>query len=299
VKFDGYRALAVIDGNGNVDLYSRNFISFNSRYGPIVKELKKIKNKVLLDGEVVVENDKGVSSFQLLQNYLRSGDGLLKYYVFDILHLDDSSTRDLSLADRKELLRNLLEKSKAKNIFYSDHIVGQGKKFFELAKKNKLEGIIAKDLHSAYHVGKRTGDWKKIKITLEQEAIIVGITEPGGGRKHFGSLVLGAYFNKKLEYIGNAGTGFSDAALKELYMKFKPYFASNSPFEEKVKAKGKIQWLKPHFVCEVKFTEWTQDMHMRHPVYLGLRDDKKPQEVVPEIPKGGSWKRKAASRISA
>lgn len=293
IKFDGYRTLAGIIAKGVVDLYSRNFISFNEKFAPVAKALKKFGHQVILDGEVVVENEKGVSSFQLLQNYQKTGIGTLKYYVFDLLHLDGKSTRNLPLSDRKELLQLLLKKSKAKNIFYSSHITKTGKKLFALARKRHLEGIIAKDTASTYSLGKRSGDWKKIKISHEQEAVIAGITEAQGGRKHFGSLILGAYKKilgaykkKEFEYIGNCGTGFSEAALKDLYTKFKPYFTSKSPFTEKVKMRTKIQWMKPHFVCEVKFTEWTSDMHMRHPVYIGLRIDKKSTEVAIEIPKG-------------
>jgi bifunctional non-homologous end joining protein LigD len=292
VKFDGYRALAGIDSKGGVDLYSRNFISFTEKYTPIVNELKKFRHEVILDGEIVIEDAKGVSSFQLLQHYQKTESGVLKYYVFDLLHLDGKSTRDLPLSDRKELLFLLLKKTKTKNILFSEHTKKDGKKFFRLAQKRKLEGIIAKNAASSYLSGKRNGDWKKIKITHEQEAVIAGITEPQGARRHFGSLLLGVYHKNKFEYIGNAGSGFSESALKELYQKFKPYFISESPFNEEIKTKGKIQWMKPHLVCEVKFTEWTEEMHMRHPVYLGLHIDKKAKEVVPEIPRGRSWQKK-------
>jgi bifunctional non-homologous end joining protein LigD len=285
VKFDGYRALAMLEGKGDVDLYSRNFISFNTRFSPLVKELSKIRHRVLLDGEVVIEDKKGISRFQLLQNYQRTGEGTIRYYVFDILHLDGRSTRDLPLKDRKELLELLFAKSKVKNIIFSEHAENNGKKFYGLAKRKGLEGIIAKDSGSFYHAGKRTGDWKKIKITQEQEAIICGITEPQGARKHFGSLILGAYSKGKLEYIGNAGTGFSESALKDLYRKFKAHFTKTPAFSEIIKTKGKIQWMKPYLVCEVKFSEWTNEMHMRHPVYMGLRVDKKASEVKPELPK--------------
>ncbi len=289
VKYDGYRALASIDKKKNVDLYSRNFISFNERFAPIVEELEKIGHQVIIDGEIVIEDTKGISRFQLLQNYQKTGEGILRYYVFDILHLDGKSTRDLPLSDRKELLQLLLQRAKLKNIFYSDHVRNEGKKFYRLAIKRKLEGIIAKDASGIYEVGKRNGSWKKVKITRQQEAVIAGVTAPQGGRKNFGSLILGAYHKKQLEYIGNCGTGFSEIVLKELYDKFKPYFITSSPFNERIKTKGKVQWMKPHFVCEVKFSEWTDDMHMRHPVYLGLRIDKKASVVVPELPKGTSW----------
>jgi len=285
VKFDGYRALAGIDGKGNIDLYSRNFISFNNRYVSVVDDLKRIRHRAILDGEIVIEDTKGISRFQLLQNYQRTGKGTLKYFVFDLLHLDGKSTRSLPLSDRKELLQLLLKRSGCKHSIFSKHIAKAGKKFYALAQKRKLEGIIAKHASSHYEAAKRTGEWKKVKITLEQEAVTAGITEPQGARKNFGSLILGAYHRNKLVYIGNAGTGFSDEALKDLYTKFKPYFTARSPFTEEVKTKGAIQWMKPKFVCEVKFTEWTNDLHMRHPVYLGLRVDKKASEVRREIPK--------------
>jgi bifunctional non-homologous end joining protein LigD len=298
IKFDGYRAIAGIKRNGPVDLYSRNFISFNEKFAPIATELKKFWHDAILDGEVIVTDKRGVSSFQLLQNYQKTGVGELKYYVFDILHLDGVSTRSMPLEERKNLLATLLSKKKLKNVFYSDHVIGDGKKFFKLAEKMQLEGIVAKNLHSLYHPGKRTGDWMKIKITKEQEAVIAGITAPAGGRKYFGSLVLGAYINNTFCYIGNAGTGFTDKALKELHAKFKPFFTDASAFKEVVKTKEKIQWMKPHFIAQVKFSEWTEDMHMRHPVYLGLREDKKVEDVIPELPKGKTW-RKPKSKTTA
>jgi bifunctional non-homologous end joining protein LigD len=283
LKYDGYRALALLDGKGNVQLYSRNLLSFNSAYSDIVDELKKIDHPALIDGEVVIEDEKGHSHFQLLQNYKTTGEGPLKYYVFDLLSLNGEDTMQLTVLQRKELLRELLSNYSFHNIFYADHIEEKGKAFFSAAVKNKLEGIIAKNANSTYLPGRRSSNWLKIKITRQQEAVIVGITEPRGGRTLFGSLLLGAYKNGTLEYIGHCGTGFNEAALKELYHKFKPYFVSQSPFSFKVDVNAKAQWLKPKFVCEVKFSEWTADGSMRHPVFLGLREDKSPKEVHREI----------------
>ncbi|MBA3706258.1 MAG: DNA ligase D [Bacteroidetes bacterium] len=285
IKHDGYRALANIE-NGKVDLYSRNFLSFNQVYAPIVKELSRIEHTVILDGEVVVENEKGRSGFQLLQNYENTGSGELKYYVFDLLHLNDYSLVDLPLINRKELLKTLLAKAKLKNVFYSDHIEKQGVDFLNAAVKNNLEGIIAKDIHSPYRVGRRSKEWLKIKIQHQQEAVIAGITEPHGSRKHFGSLVLVVAENGGWKYIGNCGTGFSDKTLVELYDTFKPLFTSVKPFKEKINSYGKVQWLTPKIVCEIKFTEWTGDGHMRHPVFLGLRKDKSPFEIKRELTPG-------------
>lgn len=284
IKHDGYRALSAIDGNGNVEMYSRNFTSFNKAYPSLVKELKKIEHEALIDGEVVVESKEGASSFQHLQNYGRSGAGELKYFVFDILSLDGNDTRALPLKERKVLAEMLLKKYKLKNIFYSEHVSGNGKEFYDLAMKNNLEGIIAKDANSPYRSGKRTHEWLKIKITQQQEAVIGGITEPKGTRNYFGSLLLGVYENNTFKYIGNCGTGFNEESLKDLYNKLKPYFINESPFDEKIKLPGKIQWIKPQLVCQVKFGEWTNDRHLRQPVYLGLRVDKNPQEVTFEFP---------------
>lgn len=281
IKYDGYRAMALCDGRGNVDLYSRNFLSFNKKYPPIVAALSAISHPCLLDGEIVVEDKEGRSSFQLLQNYGQKAP-MLKYYVFDLLNLDGNDVTRLPLRERKQLLKMLLQTSKLKNIFYSDHIETTGIKFYKEAVKRALEGIIAKDATSSYEPGKRTGEWLKIKIRNEQEAIIAGITGPKGSRHYFGSLLLGAYKEGKLKYIGKCGTGFDDKTLHELYEKFKPFFTDQSPFKEGLTMKAGITWLKPKFVCEIKFAEWTSDDNMRQAVFMGLRTDKKPAEVVIE-----------------
>lgn len=283
MKYDGYRALADCDGSGNVDLYSRNLLDFNSEFKPVAETLQAMSYDCLLDGEVVVENKEGVSSFQLLQNYRSTDAGELHYYVFDILRLNGKDLTGLTLLERKELLRMLIEQNKLPNIHYSEHIVEKGINFFKTANKKAWEGIIAKRADSVYNIARRSSDWLKIKITKQEEAIICGITEPQGGRNHFGALLLGAYQGDKLEYIGNCGTGFNQATLKELYQKFEPLFTVKSPFDERITHRTKIQWMKPKLVCQVKFTEWTQDGSMRHPVYLGLRKDKKATEVKKEL----------------
>jgi len=283
IKYDGYRVLADCDGQGNVELYSRNLLSFNQAYPAIVEELKKIEHPCLLDGEVVVEDKKGRSHFQLLQNLGQSnGSGILKYYVFDLLSLDGNDITGLALTKRKELLKLLLKNYKLKNIFYSEHVMAKGNQLYKQAIKQRLEGIMAKNAESVYHPGKRSGDWLKVKITNEQEAVIAGITEPKGNRGYFGSLLLGVYKGKELHYIGNCGTGFNEETLKELYNKFKPLFISKSPFATGVKTADKVRWISPRLVCQVKFSEWTEGGNMRHPVFLGLRGDKKAREVKQE-----------------
>lgn len=277
-KYDGYRTISVINPD-KIELFSRNKISFTSSFKPIADELGKIDHTVVLDGEIVVENDSGRADFQLLQNYLKTGSGELKYYVFDLLNLDGNILTDLSLLERKELLKILFNKYPFNNIFYSEHVVGNGIKQFEKAKQNKSEGIIAKKADSSYSVGNRSGNWLKIKLSNEEEAIIIGITEPKNSRKYFGAILLGQYNEKELQYIGKCGTGFTETVLKDLYAKLQPYFSEKSPLKEKVPLRDKIQWVQPKLVCQVKFSEWTQDKHLRHPVYLGLRMDKKASEV--------------------
>jgi bifunctional non-homologous end joining protein LigD len=286
MKYDGYRTLAICDGSGNTHLYSRNLLSFNEKFAPIADELSSMQYPCLLDGEVVVEDEKGISDFQLLQNYQSTKKGKIKYYVFDLLSLNEEDTTHLPLLDRKQLLATLLKKHKFKNIFYSDDVKEKGIQLFKKAQKNTWEGIIGKRLDSGYQPDKRSGDWVKIKIVNEQEAIIIGITEPRGSREAFGSLLLAVYNSKKeLDYIGNCGTGFDAKMLNTLYKKFKPLFIKTSPVKEIIKNDTKIQWLKPEIICQVKFSEWTQEEHMRHPVFLGLRVDKQAKEVKREIPK--------------
>ncbi|KQO22940.1 DNA ligase [Flavobacterium sp. Leaf82] len=277
-KYDGYRAIAVINP-ADVQLFSRNKLSFNTNFKPIADELQKIDHIAVLDGEIVVEDENGKANFQLLQNYLKTGLGTLKYYVFDLLNLDGNLITDLSLLERKELLKILLNKYGFKNVFFSEHTVEKGLNQFDLSIKSKGEGIIAKKTDSTYISNKRSTDWLKIKISNEEEAIIIGITEPKKSRKYFGAILLGQYYGKRLQFIGKCGTGFTDSTLKELYTSLKPYFVNESPLNEKIALKDEIQWVKPKLVCQVKFSEWTNDKHLRHPVYLGLRIDKKPNEV--------------------
>lgn len=277
-KYDGYRAIAVVNPS-KVDLWSRNEISFNSNFKPVAEELKKIDHIAVLDGEIVVEDESGKANFQLLQNYIKTGSGNLKYYVFDLLNLDGNPITELSLLERKGLLKILFNKYQFTNIFYSEHIVEKGSQLFDLALKNKEEGIIAKKADSNYIVNKRSNNWLKIKTSNQEEAIIIGITEPKKSRKYFGALLLGQYYGKKLQFIGKCGTGFNEETLKELYTKLKPHFVSSSPLSEKIPLRDSIQWVKPKLICQVKFSERTKDNYLRHPVYLGLRIDKKASEV--------------------
>jgi len=280
IKWDGYRSVAEIE-DGEVNLHSRNNISFNEKYFPVVETLKNFEMDVIFDGEVVVVDDFGKSSFQLLQNYGKSGKGKLVYYVFDILYLNGYDLTSLPLIKRKEILKKIIP-GDLKNIFFSDHIIGDGESFFKVAEQRGLEGILAKRADSKYLVGKRSKDWLKIKTKKRQEAIICGFTEPKGSRNKFGSLVIGVYDEGELLYIGQAGTGFTDKDLKDIYSKLSPLITSKSPFKKKIETNAPVTWVTPQYICDVEFSEWTEEGLMRQPAFIGLREDKSIDDVVKE-----------------
>lgn len=276
IKWDGYRAISEIK-DGDVKLYSRNGIVFNNQYPVVANALKKIKHDVVLDGEIVVLNEKGKSDFQKLQHYEDNTQFPICYYVFDLLSLDGKNTCKLPLTDRKKLLQQLIKKDAV--IKYSDHVVEKGSAFFKAAVKQDLEGIMAKKADSEYHKGVRTTDWLKIKHHKSEEVVIVGFTKPTGSRKYFGALVLAVKNENGLQYAGHTGSGFTDKGLKEVYDKLAPLKADSSPFSEKVKTNMPVTWVKPKYVCEVKFTEWTDDGKMRHPIFLRMREDKSIKDI--------------------
>ncbi len=276
IKWDGYRAIAEVTKN-NVRLYSRNGNSFNLSYPLVVLELETLNFHAVLDGEIVVLDENGHPDFQLLQYYGSDSSFPIVYEVFDLLSLNGQDTTDLPLLDRKKLLKKLLPYNRI--IKYSDHVEEQGEAFFKLSQEKDLEGIMAKKADSLYHPGARTGEWLKIKNHKSQEAIICGFTEPRESRKHFGALVLGIYDDGELKYMGHTGSGFNTTALKEMSDKLKTLVQKNSPFKEKVVTNMPVTWVKPKLVCEVKYTEWTKDGRLRHPIFLHLRSDKKAKDV--------------------
>lgn len=278
IKWDGYRAIAEVK-NGEVNLHSRTNKSFNIKFSPIAETLKNFDADIILDGEVVVLDEDGRASFQLLQNYQRTGKGNLIYYVFDLIYLDKYDLRNLPLIDRKEILQKILPENK--NIFYSDHIFNNGIDFFNLVQQKNIEGILAKNSNSKY-ISRRSKEWLKIKVKQRTEAIICGYTKPKGSRKNFGALVLGAYKNGELIYIGHTGGGFNDDDLKEIYNILQPYKRKTSPFKKVPKTNTPVTWVEPELICEVLYSEWTEDLNLRHPVFWELREDKKPQEVILE-----------------
>lgn len=243
----------------------------------VVKALANIAGDFIIDGEIVVLNDEGKPSFQFLQHYSENQFRPIQFQIFDILKFGDEDLTTLPLLERKEKLQSIIPKDDI--LKYSEHVLKDGKGFFEVAKEADLEGIMAKKANSKYFPGKRTADWLKIKNHKSIEAIIVGYTEPSGSRKFFGALVLADKKGKKLNYIGHTGTGFTDQMLKEIYQLMQPLRTEKSPFDEKIKMKGKVYWIKPKLLCEIKFTEFTKEGILRHPAFLRLRDDKSASQI--------------------
>jgi bifunctional non-homologous end joining protein LigD len=276
IKFDGYRVISIIK-NGKASLLSRNQKPFDDLFPSIKKELQKLEHDIVIDGETVAVSKEGKPVFQLLQRYKKTGNGTPVYYVFDLLWYDGYDLTRLPLKDRKMILKSLIKG--LNNIFYSEHIAGKGKALYSKAEKMGFEGIIAKKADSFYYENSRSQSWLKIKITNTLDAVICGYTEPRGSRKFFGALVLGLYDSKKLIYIGHTGTGFDHGSQRSLYSLMNKYRSQTSPFDITPKTNMPAVWLKPKLVCEVKYSHFTKDGILRHPVFLTMRDDKKPIEA--------------------
>lgn len=296
-KYDGYRALAKIK-NGKCELVSRNGISFNQKYPEIVDLLVDVSPDMILDGEIVIEDSKGKSRFQWLQNHHEHPDrGTMKFYVFDILYFGNFDLRDLNLLERKKILKAVLPKKK--NLIFSEHAIGDGKKAFRKAEQENGEGIIAKKIASKYSTGKRTKDWLKIKTEKQQEMVIGGYTEPSGSRKGLGALLFGYYNGKDFMYSGKVGSGYTEEILNDLRTKLDKLERKTPAFQNPPNEKN-VHWVSPKLVANVKFSEFTETNAMRHPVYLGLRTDKKASDVRLELPtiETGNMERESSSSKS-
>jgi bifunctional non-homologous end joining protein LigD len=293
VKLDGYRALAFKNGKEG-RLISRNNKSLN--YPQLTDSLKLLPaDHVILDGEIVALDEKGRSSFQLLQVYKSSEQRVpLVYYVFDVLFLEGKDLRNQPLSARRKLLATVLKKA-PENIRLSKELQGAKDELLRVAQEFGLEGLVAKRLGSLYESGRRTGAWVKVKLTLSQEFVIGGYTLPEGGRKYFGSLLVGYNSPDGLRFAGRVGTGFSEKVLASVDAQLQKLKRSTCPFinlPEKSKGRWglgitpavmkRCHWVKPVLVAQVKFTEWTYDDQLRQPVFLGLRTDKEATEVVRE-----------------
>lgn len=287
VKWDGYRAIANCRGK-DVSLISRNNKSFNEKFYPITTAIKQLNLNAVLDGEIIISNKEGISSFGDLQNWRSEADGELLYYVFDLLWLDGYLLFDVPLLQRREILKKMLPQHPA--IQLSQTFNAPGTTFYEVAKNMNLEGIIAKKADSVYVPGVRTREWLKIKIAQRQEVVIGGFTRNEGTTKLFSSLLVGVFDKNTLHYTGKIGTGFTDKVQQEIMEQFKPFIQKNCPFSVEPDynkpsrfrpnpPKATATWLKPELVCEVAFAEITSDGVMRHPSFEGIRIDKKAKEV--------------------
>ena len=291
VKWDGYRTVALCNGK-NVELKSRNDKSFDAKFYPIHQAVKNWNIKAIVDGEIVVLDENGKSNFSALQNWRSESDGELMFYVFDVLWLDGKDLTQLPLLERREILKGIMPRNDGA-IRLSETFDSGGLDFFEAAKQMDLEGIIAKKADSTYSPGLRSKQWLKIKANKRQEMVIGGYTLNDDSSKAFSSLLVGVFENGKLVYTGKVGTGFNDAQQKEMLKQFKPLVTSKPPFTETpdINKPSRFRpnppnatavWLKPQLVCEVSFTEMTNDGIMRHPSFEAMRIDKKAKDVVRE-----------------
>ncbi len=297
LKFDGFRTLAVKNGR-KVKLISRNENDLTNKFAEIGEAIAPLPcEECVIDGEVVAVDAGGRSSFQLLQAFEMEGQqSPLYYYVFDLLQLDGKDLTGLPLTIRKEALHQLCGAA-GDPMRYSGALGGDGEKLLREVQKHGLEGIIGKLADSRYEAGRRSGAWVKIKSLNEQEFVIGGYTPPAGARQHFGALLVGYYERKKLFFAGKVGTGFDSKMLATLHKKMQSEARADCPFADLPSKQGgqwvqgitpgmmrKISWVNPVFVCQVKFAEWTRDLKLRAPVFLGLREDKAAFEVQRETP---------------
>ena len=274
-KYDGYRILAYKEGD-RVTLLSRNQNDRTQRFAGVAKAVAALPAKsLLLDGEVVVFDRRNVSRFQLLQNL----ESEPEYAVFDCLYRNGRDLRSEPLTRRRETLEEVAGKTAAKGttIFPSARLADNGLKAFQAAKRNGFEGVLAKDASARYVEG-RSRLWLKFKVHQEDEFVIIGYTAPAGSRQHFGALLLGAYEDGKLIYVGKVGTGFSQQSLAQLYRKFQPFVRTKPPVADPPREKD-ATFLAPRLIAQIAYEELTNDRKLRQPVFLGLRDDKRPEDV--------------------
>jgi len=293
IKYDGVRVLASRAGD-EVELRGRSGQVVTTRYPEVTAALHALPlSSFALDGEIVALDERGRSSFQRLQERMgltrpadierARSEVPVSAAFFDALSLDGRDLRRLPLEARKECLKLLLPPRGV--VYYGDHVVEHGAAFLAAACEQGLEGVVAKKRDSPY-VGKRSRDWLKIKCQLRQEFVIGGYTVPQGARAHFGALHLGLYERGELVYVSKVGTGFDERALKTISEKLRPLSRATSPFARGTPGGHGHHWVEPRLVAEVRFTEWTRDGGIRHPAFLGLRDDKRPEDCVRETPVG-------------
>jgi bifunctional non-homologous end joining protein LigD len=274
-KYDGIRAVAGRDRG--VKIWSRMLQDLTGGFPHIVAAVEALGNAdLIIDGELVALDPKGVSRFQLLQRRGTAGASPTRYAVFDLLVLDGRSLMSRPLSERRAALERLIGRRTAP-LFVSRRLVRDGKAAYREAKRLGWEGIIAKDESSPYQPGVRSPYWRKVKVRKESEFVIGGYTQPKGGRQHLGALLVGLYDGPKLRYVGKVGTGFTQDTLAMLAGKLEKLRTEKSPFDPPPPIRD-ATWVRPKLVAQLAYAEWTADGKLRQPAFLGLRTDKDPSE---------------------
>jgi bifunctional non-homologous end joining protein LigD len=279
-KLDGIRCLAVRDGGDDVRLSSRNDLSLNGRYPEIAAALaEQAPTRFAIDGEVVAFSGS-VTSFEKLGRRGHDPSVRVFLYSFDILWLDGSDVTALPLLARKSLLKRAFDFHDG--LRFTPHRHGDGEALLHEACRRKWEGLIAKRADSPYSAT-RSRDWLKLKCSAEQELVIGGYTAPKGSRTEFGALLVGHFEGEDLRYAGKVGTGFDRETLRDVHGRMRKLERDTSPFVDEIKERS-ATWVEPELVAQIGFTEWTRDGRLRHPRFLGLREDKPARDVVRERP---------------
>jgi bifunctional non-homologous end joining protein LigD len=274
-KYDGIRAVAGRDRG--VKIWSRMLQDLTGGFPHIVAAVEALGNAdLIIDGELVALDPKGVSRFQLLQRRGTAGASPTRYAVFDLLVLDGRSLMSRPLSERRAALERLIGRRTAP-LFVSRRLVRDGKAAYREAKRLRWEGIIAKDESSPYQPGVRSPYWRKVKVRKESEFVIGAYTQPKGGRQHLGALLVGLYDGPKLRYVGKVGTGFTQDTLAMLAGKLEKLRTEKSPFDPPPPIRD-ATWVRPKLVAQLAYAEWTADGKLRQPAFLGLRTDKDPSE---------------------
>jgi bifunctional non-homologous end joining protein LigD len=308
-KYDGIRAIVEADPQGHVRVWSRLGNEKTDQFPEIVDAIRSwtrsLIEPVILDGEIVALDERGrPAGFQHLQPRINLGEGRTRggsaaprvrsaFMAFDVLREGHRDWRDRPLTERRAALERLLRGTRSSTLRLSESVLGDGRSLYTRALANRWEGLIAKRADSRYQSGKRSPDWRKLKIVQEQEFVVGGWTEPRQTRSHFGALLVGVFDTARdgpravhaprmLVYAGHVGTGFDEQELDRLMKLMRSIETPTCPFRDQPKGNERVHWVEPRLVVQVKFTEWTADGILRHPVYLGLRDDKKPEDVVRE-----------------
>jgi bifunctional non-homologous end joining protein LigD len=298
VKLDGIRAIATKEGE-RVQLFSRRPRELTAEYPQLVEALRRLPMKRwAVDGEIVALDEQGRSSFQVLQNRQRASarPPVILFYLFDLLNLNGRDLKAMPLIQRKQVLEELLKGTgTAGPIRLSPVLEGRAAQIWKEVLRHGFEGVIAKQKDSVYEPGRRSGAWLKIKTHAEQEFVIGGYTPPAGARKFFGAIIVGYYSGHDLIFASRVGTGFDFGTLRSLHQLFQPLRTAACPFANLPTQRAgrfgqgltasemkRCVWLKPKLVCQVRFMEWTRDGNLRQPVFVALREDKPPGQVVRE-----------------